>query len=185
MTSIKLDLRIKLIIRWLVANTIAWLLGLLLAIILSHLVVNIFHPEETNLIVGLCLGFSLGFAQWLVLKRLMKISILWFIVPAIGIGLPYAWFIMQLEAGNDLPLILNTDGVFLAILFFICGALVGFIQSRLKSMNLGKSYIWILLSGIAWSISLTINSFLFSGLIFGLVTLAAFILILKERNIIS
>lgn len=185
MTVIKLDQKMKLIIQWLVANTIAWILGLLLAIILSHLIVNIFHPEETNLIVGLCLGFSLGFAQWQILKKLMKMSILWFIVPAIGIGLPYGWIIMQVEAGNDLPLILNTEGAFLAILFFISGALIGFIQSRLKPMNLGKSYIWILLSGLAWSISLTVNSFLFSGLIFGLVTLAPFILILKENKISS
>lgn len=170
-------------IRWIVANTIAWPLGLFLAIILSHLVVNIFHPEKTNLIVGQCVAFSIGFAQWQVLKTLMKISILWFIVPAIGIGLPYGWFIMQVEAGNDLPFLLNTEGVFLAMLFFICGAIVGLIQSQLISINRSKSYLWILLSGIAWSISITLTNFLFSGLIIGLVTLAAFILTLKELNI--
>ena len=77
MTLLKLDPKVRSIIRWLASNTIAWPLGLLVAIILSHLIVNIFHPEETNLIDGLCLGLGIGFAQWQVLKTLMRINILW------------------------------------------------------------------------------------------------------------
>jgi len=185
MTSIKMNPTVKSIIRWVAANFMAWPMGLLLAIILSYLVVNIFHPEETNLIVGLCLGFSMGLAQWLVLKSLIKIGKLWFVVSVIGIGLPYGWVILYLEAGNKIPLVFNIEGVFMAILFFICGAFVGLIQCRIESFNMGKSYIWVLLSGIAWSISITLNSFLFSGFIFGLVTLAPFVFLLKKRNISS
>jgi hypothetical protein len=77
MTLLKLDPKVRSIIRWLASNTIAWPLELLVAIILSHLIVNIFHPEETNLIVSLCLGLGIGFAQWQVLKTLMRINILW------------------------------------------------------------------------------------------------------------
>ncbi len=183
MNSIKNHPNLKLIITWLVANTIAWPLGVLLAIILSYTIVNIFHPEETNLIIGFSVGITIGFAQWKVLKKLMKMNMLWIVVPGIGIGFPYAWVTMRVESGNHLPLLLNTEWVFMAILFFICGAFVGLIQSQLKSINMAKSYIWILLSGIAWSISITLNSFLFSGLVIGLVTLTAFILILKETKI--
>ena len=183
MNFIKNKPNLKLITEWLVANAIAWPLGFLLAIILSYAIVNIFHPEETNLIIGFSVGITIGFAQWMVLKKLMKISMLWIVAPAIGIGIPYAWVTINAESGNNLPLLLNTEWVFMAILFFICGAFVGLVQSRLKWINTGKSYIWILLSGIAWSISITLSSFLFSGLIIGLVTLAAFILILKERKI--
>lgn len=185
MNLIKNKPNLNLIIIWLVANTIAWPLGILLAIILSYAIVNIFHPEETNLIIGFSAAITIGFAQWKVLKKLMKISMLYIVAPGIGIGFPYAWVTINIESGNNLPLLLNTEWVFMAILFFICGAFVGLIQSRLKSINTGKSYIWILLSGIAWSISITLNSFLFSGLFIGLVTLAAFILILKERKINS
>jgi len=183
MNLIKNNPNLKLIIEWLVANVIAWPLGFLLAIILSYAIVNIFHPEETNLIIGFSVGITVGFAQWQVLKKLMKISFLWIVVPGIGIGFPYAWVTINVESGNNMPQLFNTEWVFMAVLFFICGAFVGLIQSRLKSINTGKSYIWILLSAIGWSISITINSFLFSGLIIGLVTLAAFILILKERKI--
>ncbi len=185
MNLIKNKPNLKLIIEWSVANTIAWPLGILLGIILSYLIVNIFHPEETNLIIGFSVGITIGFAQWKVLKKLMKISMLWIVVPGIGIGFPYAWVTIHVESGNNLPLLLNTEGVFMAILFFICGAFVGLIQSRLKSINIGKSYIWILLSAIAWSISITLNSFLFSGLIIGFITLAAFILMLKQREVSS
>jgi len=173
----------KLIIEWLVANAIAWPLGILLAIILSYAIVNIFHPEETNLIIGFSVGITIAFAQWQVLKKLMKISVLWIFVPGICIGIPYAWITLIHESGNNLPQLLDSEWFFRATLFFICGALVGIIQSLLKSINIGRSYIWILLSAIGWSISITINSFLFSGLIIGLLTLAAFILMLNERKI--
>lgn len=185
MTSIKSDPNVKLMIRWVAANTIAWPLGILLAIILSYLIVNIFHPEETNLIIGLCVGFSIGFAQWRVLKSIRTMSLLWFVVPAIGIGLPYGWYIMQVEAGNSLPLIWNTEGVFMAVLFFACGAMVGLIQSKLKSFPRTRSYIWVLLSGLGWGVALMLNSFLLSGLVIGLLTLVTFILFLKERNMSS
>jgi len=181
--SIKKNPSFKLIINWLIANTIAWPLGLLLAIIFSYLIVNIFHPEETNLIVGLCAGITIGFAQWKVLKKFMKISVLWIVVTGIGIGFPYAWVTVHLESGKNLPLLLNTEGVFMAVLFFVCGAFVGLIQTQFKLIKINKPYIWIFLSGIAWSISITLNSFLLSGLIIGFVTLPAFILILKERKI--
>lgn len=182
MSSIKNNPNFKLIMTWIITNTIAWPLGVLLAIILSYAIVNIFHPEETNLIIGFSVGIATGFAQWKVLKKLMKMNILWIVVPGIGIGIPYAWVTIHVESGNHLPLLLNTEWIFMAILFFICGAFVGLIQSLLKSIKITKSYIWILLSGIAWSISITLNSFLFSGLVVGLVTLNAFILILKKGN---
>jgi len=183
MNSLKINPSLKPVINWLIANTIAWPLGLLLAIILSYLIVNFFHPEETNLIVGLGVGIAIGFAQWQVLKKLISSGVLWIVVTGIGIGFPYAWVIVHIESGKNLPLLFNTEGVFMAILFFVCGAFVGLIQSQLILIKMTKSYIWILLSGIAWSISITLNSFLFSGLVIGLVTLTAFILILKEDKL--
>lgn len=182
MNSIKFNPHLKLVILWLVGNTIAWPLGLLLAIILSHLIVNIFHPEETNLTVGLCLGISIGFAQWMVLKKLAKVSLWWIVVPGIGIGFPYAWVTFYLESGNSLPLLFTIENAFMAIMLFICGAIVGLIQTHFKSLKISKSYIWILLSGIAWSISITLNSFLYSGLLIGLVTLPAFLLLLNQSH---
>lgn len=182
MNSIKNNPNLKLIMTWIVAHTIAWPLGVLLAIILSHLIVNIFHPEETNLIIGFSVGITIGFAQWKVLKKLMKMNMLWIVVPGLGIGFPYGWVTMHVESGKHLPLLLNTEWIFMAILFFICGAFVGLIQTQLKSINITKPYIWILLSGIAWSISITLNSFLFSGLVIGLVTLTGFILIINQNR---
>ncbi len=42
--------------QWVLASGIAWLVGIILAIVLSYTVVNYFYPRETNLIVGLCVG---------------------------------------------------------------------------------------------------------------------------------
>ena len=49
--------------RWLVATTVAWVVGFIAAIALSYLVVNAFYPEESNLIVGLCMGAALAIGQ--------------------------------------------------------------------------------------------------------------------------
>ena len=72
-------------------------IGLFIAIILSYTVVNIFHPEETNLILGLGIGFSVGISQWFVLKKYLKISKWWMIIPCIFIGIPFAILMMMEE----------------------------------------------------------------------------------------
>lgn len=183
MTTFKTNLRNKLMLKWVIANFIAWPVGIILAIILSHLIVNIFHPEETNLIVGLCVAFSIGFAQWLILKGLFKTSYVWFVIPSLAIGLPYGWMIFHLEAGKELPLLLNTQGLFMGVIFFICGAFIGFFQSRLKSIKSSRTILWILISAIAWGVSISLQSFLFSGLIIGFITLTPFILLIKEKYV--
>jgi len=78
----------KFLLNWILANGIGWLVGIISAIILSYLVVNAFYQKETNLILGLCIGASTGYAQWFVLKRKFKISSLWVLVCTICMGIP-------------------------------------------------------------------------------------------------
>jgi hypothetical protein len=51
--------------------------GLLGAIVLSHLAVNLVYPKETNLIVGLCTGAAVGSFQMVAVRRWITLSRGW------------------------------------------------------------------------------------------------------------
>ena len=52
--------------RWVLATTIGWSAGIIIAFIVAHLIAPIAYiaiPNETNLVVGLCLGAVVGYMQ--------------------------------------------------------------------------------------------------------------------------
>jgi len=175
----------RLLIRWLIANFLAWPIGLFIAIILSYTVVNIFHPEETNLILGLGIGFSVGISQWFVLKKYLKISKWWMIIPCIFIGIPFAILIMMEENGNTLPVLFNIDEAGQILFFFTAGVLTGIFQIIVFKGTLSNSYSWIILSGIAWAASLAYNQILLSGIIMGLITGFGLIILIRKKVILT
>ena len=163
------------LIRWLTANFIAWPIGLILAIILSYSIVNIFHPKETNLIVGFGIGVSVGFAQWFVLKNIINLTKWWIVASGLGIGIPYATLILLKESNVLLPSLFNIEGFYWGMTYFASGAIVGIIQMKMLRTIFSNSYLWIIISCIAWGLALSLNSFLISGIIIGLITALAFV----------
>lgn len=80
-----------------------FLAGGIAAFLLSYMVVNIFYPKESNLILGLCIGSGVGYAQWLVLKRKMKISSLWGLACTICLGIPFIAEVILEETEYKIP----------------------------------------------------------------------------------
>ena len=143
----------RFLVRWILATGIAWPVGIFLGFVLSYAIVNLFYPKETNLILGLCIGTAVGFAQWLVLKKSIKKSGWWILYSAIGIGTPFIVEVILEEAGIVFPGLF--DNVYLS--WFIIGCIGGFLNGLLQ-MSIFNTYLphsgwWIGISTIGWGIA--------------------------------
>lgn len=138
---------------WILANGIGWVVGSIGAFVLSAFVVNIFYEKETNLIVGLCVGASIGYAQWLVLKRYYKISSFWGLICTLCLGISFIVGVILYESGINAPsfpgehLILN-----LPIFGLIVGSVIGILQMKFLRPYFRKASRWVLVSSIGWGI---------------------------------
>ena len=161
----------KFLLKWILANGIGWLVGVIGAFILSYLVVNIFYPKETNLILGLCIGASVGYSQWFLLKGKFKISSLWGLVCTICMGIPFIVEVIMDECGHKIP---NFQGnqVFLGRLIFgiIEGLVIGLLQMQFLKPYFKKAAWWIAVSSVGWGICFLANSFPMPLAILGLLT---------------
>ena len=141
-------------LNWMIAVGFSWPISLLLAIILSYLIINPFYPKETNLIVGLCLGGTTGFAQWILLKKYFKISIWWIFASAIGIGVPVALVVISEEMGIVLPEPLNNENVSIILSSCIGGLLTGLLQMPILKSVTKYAVWWIPISTFCWGIAM-------------------------------
>ena len=170
----------KFLLNWIIANGIGWLVGSIGAIILSYLVLNIFYHKESNLIVGLCIGASVGYAQWFVLKRKFKISSLWGLVSTVCIGIPLIAEVIMNENGYNIP---NFHGnyEFLGRLIFglTVGLVIGLLQMQFLKPYFKKAAWWIAASSFGWGICFLASSvpmplallgILAGGVLLGLIT---------------
>lgn len=169
-------------VRWVIANFLGFILGMIVAIILSYSILNLFHPEETNMLLGLGYGFGIGLVQWYLLNRIFKLSKLWILSSAFGIGIPYAGIILLMESGFIFSPIWDIKDFYIGFIFFISGLIVGFLQMILLKDKFSRSYYWIIVSCVAWGIALSLNSILFSGIIVGVISLLSLIWGIRYKN---
>jgi hypothetical protein len=154
--------------KWVLANAIAWVLGIILAIVLSYAVVNLFYPKETNLIVGLILGGTVGFSQWFIIKKHFKISTWWFWASAIGIGIPFIAEVILMEFGVIESGLIGYELLDQAIQIFIGGLLTGLFQFSILKSHSKKGIWWIVISTFGWGVSWF--GFPLGGVILGIIT---------------
>ena len=136
--------------RWFLATVIGLVLGLIVAIVLSYAIVNQFHPEETNLILGLCVGAAVGFAQVLAVRRVLSLKWKWMLGVIAGMGVPYtiavlfdeAWFgAIRVSEMWQIPIVIVT------------GALAGKIQVGVLACHTLKAQWWIWVSTVTWGVT--------------------------------
>ena len=164
---------------WALYNLSAWYLSFIFSIILSYTVVNIFHPEETNMLLGFGAGLCIGFVQWLLLKKKSDIQIFWIVAHALGIGIPYALGILILEGDIEVATTLDQK----IILFITCissGVLCGILTLKqfkhLSSSPVTAAAIYSLI----WAVSLV--SMFWGGLLFVAASSLFFYRILKTKE---
>jgi hypothetical protein len=171
--------------KWILAISIAWPAGAILAIILSYAIVNLFYPKETNLIVGLCIGGAVGFAQWLVFKKSFRVGIWWIISSALGVGLTSVAMVLLEETETINP----GSAVNEYISWFIAACVGGFLNGIFQLPSLRKiskhSVWWVAVSTFGWGFAMLSHSiaegvgFIFGGVLLACITGFSFLWLLK------
>jgi len=171
--------------RWLLATFLGWVGGIILAIVLSYLIVNIFYPKETNLIVGLVLGAVVGFAQMIAARRIVALTFRWVWGAAVGMGIPLLVAVIIDEIWFSAS---EASDMMLVLVAVLGGAVAGFLQAPALRRHTPMAQWWVLASvvswGLAWLISAVIGEagFMLGGLVFGALSGAFLVWIVNSSS---
>jgi len=182
----------SLFILWIVANFAGWLLGIIVVIALSTL------QESTHIgnavYLGAGMGWSVGFAQWLIARKWFDATSRWMWASTIGITAPFLF--------ADLVRMGELSSFVLPVLAATGGLLSGWMQRNSLRSHSAKADRWIVASAVAWMCPAllvqffavprhprttlesvrNIGSFGLGGAVLGVVTGAALVWLLNERE---
>lgn len=150
--------------RWVLATTIGWLIGIIAAFIVAHLVAPIVYiviPHETNLVFGLCLGAVVGYVPRRYAPNPITASGRWVLSTTIGMGMPFVVVVIAHEIWSGIPL-----GSLLVVT--VGGLMTGLLQLPNMRLHSRKSGWWVLASTVGWGLSwLAVDLVLGVGLVLG------------------
>ncbi len=137
--------------RWVIWTSVAWVVGMLAAIFLSYLVVNLFYPKETNLIVGICMGAAVGLAQMQAARPWVVLGWGWVWGAVVAMGLPFVLFVIFEEMGIDTGI---GSGMWLMGALVTVGGVTGaFLQAQSLRATTTRWAWWIPGAMIAWGVA--------------------------------
>jgi hypothetical protein len=130
----------SLFILWVVANSIGWVLGVIVVVMLGTLgeVIHIGHAVY----VGAGMGLTVGLAQWLTARKWFGTTSRWMWATMIGITAPFLF--------ADLVRIGDLGSSILPVLAAIGGLLSGWMQRSSLLPRSSKANRWVIVSAIAW-----------------------------------
>ena len=162
--------------RWLIATAVGSIVGLLGAIVLSDLVVNLVYPKETNLIVGICTGAAVGFFQMIAARPWITLSRGWVWGAMVGMGIPFVAVVLVDEFG------LGVSALPLGWLFgltAITGAVIGgLLQARVLRPYTSRASWWVAATIVSWA-PVWLLGVLPGGIVMGVVGGGLFIWLLR------
>lgn len=167
--------------RWVVATAIGWVGGIFVAIILSDLVVNLFYHEETNLIVGLCMGGTVAALQVLAVRRRITLPWSWIWGGMVIMAPPTIMVVVFDELGwnlGDAPV-----RTLLWVVTIVVGALGVAIQARALRTLTEHWRWWIPAAGVAWgatAASSSVVSMQAGGIVLGVASGALLSMLLRR-----
>ena len=130
----------SLFIVWVVANSIGWVLGVIVVVLLGTL------GEAMHIGNGVCvgagMGLTVGLAQWLTARKWFGATSRWMWASTIGITAPFLF--------ADLVRIGDLDSPVLPVLAAIGGLLAGWMQRGSLRPRSSKADRWVIVSAIAW-----------------------------------
>ncbi len=131
----------SLFILWVVANSAGWVLGIIVVIALATL------QESTHVgnavYLGAGMGWSIGFAQWLIARKWFDATSRWMWASTIGITTPFLF--------ADLVRMRDLSSFVLPVLAAAGGLLSGLMQRNSLRSHLAKADRWIAVSAVAWT----------------------------------
>ena len=155
-------------LKWTFLNTLAFIVAFAVSgvIMLSYFtnpgyaMGTHFEESRNTIVFQSIVGVIIGFVQWVLLRKLFKVSWLWiFINPIIIIvvdGIIFAIFgNMNIHWGEFSDTYLYST----SILIFVECLVIGSIQSILLKRYFTTTYSWILASSVPWAASLVVTVF--------------------------
>jgi len=140
---------------WSIFNLLGWAIGFVFSTVIYFLVGELIYfpvlenrvPLLENMLPPLVFGLSVGFCQWIILKRLSINLIVWAFVTVTGYAILinfYSWVLIaafELAMKNNIPSWAIIIG--LAITTPVGGAVIGGLQSISIGKYISKSSFWI------------------------------------------
>jgi hypothetical protein len=125
---------------WVVANSAGWVLGIIVVIALATL------QESTHVgnavYLGAGMGWSVGFAQWLIARKWFDATSRWMWASTIGIATPFLF--------ADLVRMRDLSSFVLPVLSAAGGLLSGLMQRNSLRSHSARSDRWVVVSAVAW-----------------------------------
>jgi hypothetical protein len=132
--------------------------GMALGYLPAALLVNVLDLGLARVIVPLLVGFLVGFAQWLVLRRYMTDSQDWILAGGAGWAVGYALGLAIIQLLANSPF-----GTWLGYILF--GILIGLVQWPVLRREIPRASTWVLASVVGWTVGAAV-SYLFLNAIF-------------------
>ena len=159
--------------RWFLVTFVGYFVGVAVAIVLANTIVSLFFPGGGNLILGLCVGAGIGFAQVIAVRRVLPLNLRWILGATVGAGLPYTVALLLGEAWFGA---VEASVVWFIPIVIVAGAFAGVIQTAALRRHTHRAGWWIWTSVVSWGI-LWLSFFSFDdaglGLLIGVLVLGA------------
>lgn len=130
--------------KWLIANTLGWLLGFILVLILV-IALDSMGIEGIDFFVALAMSLAVGTAQYLVLSKAITLTKKWIFYTAFGLTSPFVFY----EILRFLEII-SLGAWFLPICITAGSILVGIGQAKLLSEHGIDKNGWLGITILAW-----------------------------------
>lgn len=182
--------------KWVLANFIAELLGLGIIAFVTTIVPTYEHQNSQVILIlmGVCQGLILGFAQWLVLRRYIPNLIWWILATTIGwiLGLLVILFVGAIALFTIAVTQKELDSIttFLGVIWLgtAVGILIGFpqaiaLQFRLK-VKFHKAVWWMNANALVWALRFFLT-FILSSIMPNRFSLSTSLIILGMEGVMA
>lgn|GEM_PF-1955147 len=166
----------KFLTHWLIYNIIAFAIGIIFSFIVAD-IFGIVFPSALYLIDGVCVGLCVGFFQWHMLQKYIKVNYWWGLASTLGLGLPFTLILFLDIVGLAVPLLAGKEVLTFSFIGFLGGMISGLIQLRILRKHLSTATWWVPLCIVSWTIAWYVSSCLnsligLSGVVMGGIPLA-------------
>jgi hypothetical protein len=111
---------------------------------------GLFRFRETNVLVGVFLGASIGLAQVIAVRRVLPLNLRWILGATVGFGLPCTVAVLVNEGWFGA---VEASVVWLIPIVIVAGAFAGVIQTAALRRHTHRAGWWIWTSVVSWGIT--------------------------------
>ena len=197
---------------WTLFNSLGLFIGYIISFIISvFMAFKVFDlskeewgsPLEQTIsfmVSGAIIGLCIGLTQWLLLRKRFKLSSFWVYSVAIGFiiaELIVGFVLWKLDINRGEHTFIEGKPVTHALILTFTGLIIGLIQLPMLKGYFSEVAYWIIASALAWGISILLTTimhqsdmavfitFVLGILLYGAITGATFIWLLRPKNIRS